>query len=78
VRFYQISNSDDCGGFGDRLSGVFGASLLALSTGRSLLLDWTGADDWLEPNVVDWRPDEVRRWLLATHAQHIDRAKSLR
>jgi hypothetical protein len=49
---------DDCGGWGDRLAGLAGAAMLAVTTGRKLRIDWPGLDKVVTPNQFwDWRYD---------------------
>ena len=41
---FQCRHMDDCGGWGDRLAGLAGAAMLAVTTGRKLRIDWPGLD----------------------------------
>lgn len=58
---YRCRPGDDCNGLGDRLAGVFGAAFVAISTRRTLKIDWPELMEVLQPNLIDWtfRPDEL-------------------
>ena len=64
-------DSDDCGGFGDRLAGLFGATFLAMSTNRSIFFDWTGLQDFFRTNVVDWDYDAATKAGLLSSASDL-------
>ena len=47
---FQCRAQDNCGGWGDRLSGLFGAAALAISLRRKLVIDWQALEQALEPS----------------------------
>lgn len=60
----RLSPPDDCGGFGDRVSGLMGTAFFALATGRKLLIDWPGLPSVLAEGLISWRYD-AKLWNLS-------------
>lgn len=51
------ANLGDCGGTGDRLSGILQAFAMAMCLNRTLLIQWSSPDElkrYLEPNLIAW------------------------
>ncbi len=52
---FQCRTMDDCGGWGDRLAGLAGAAMLAVTTGRKLRIHWPGLEAVVRSNTFyDW------------------------
>ena len=59
---YRCRMIDDCGGWGDRLSGIGGALFLALATRRKFRIQWDGLDSIVDKDTLSpWKflSDEV-------------------
>jgi len=55
---FQCRTTDDCGGWGDRLAGLAGAAMLAVTTGRRLRIHWPGLEAVVRSNTFyDWTFD---------------------
>ena len=58
---YTCGPGDTCGGLGDRLRGIVYTLLLAVFSGRRLLLHWgtpNGENIYLKPNLINWVPEK--------------------
>ena len=58
---YKCGPGDLCGGLGDRLRGIVYTLLLAVFSGRRLLLHWgmpNGENVYLKPNLINWVPEK--------------------
>ena len=58
---YTCGPGVTCGGLGDRLRGIVYTLLLAVFSGRRLLLHWgmpNGENVYLKPNLINWVPEK--------------------
>ena len=54
VVVYRCHEEDDCGGWADRLAGIFGAAFLAMTMQRRFALDFPGLQDVFELRGPNW------------------------
>ena len=66
---YQCPTGEYCGGWGDRLAGIFGAAALALYRNASFKVDWPDLRYIFGSGHVDWKYDPLQLGLSSEDQQ---------
>ncbi|GKY97170.1 hypothetical protein MPSEU_000675400 [Mayamaea pseudoterrestris] len=76
---YVCPRSGNCGGVGDRISGILQAFYMGVCTNRRILIEWYSPaplQDYLTPNCIDWIATQEEASREATLVDLIDQANS--